>query len=64
MRYDLIHCFISYARGWRLLATAHDVPDPRYGITSLLDFAPDQVPANMSETALTSPTPPSALPSD
>lgn len=35
---------------WRLLATAHDVPNPQYGITSLLDFAPDQVPADMADT--------------
>ena len=38
------------AEYWRLLATAHDVPNPQYGITSLLDFAPDQVPANMADT--------------
>ena len=38
------------AEYWRLLATAHDVPNPQYGITSLLDFAPDQVPARMADT--------------
>lgn len=38
------------AECWRLLATAHDVPNPRYGITSLLDFAPDKVPACMAGT--------------
>jgi hypothetical protein len=38
------------AEYWRLLATAHDVPNPRYGITSLLDFAPDQVPAYLADT--------------
>ena len=38
------------AEYWRLLATAHVVPNPQYGITSLLDFAADQVPAPMAET--------------
>ncbi|HYK32545.1 MAG TPA: hypothetical protein VEV63_11310 [Streptosporangiaceae bacterium] len=38
------------AECWRLLATAHDVPNPQFGITSLLDFAPDQVPASMADT--------------
>lgn len=38
------------AECWRLLAVAHDVANPQYGITSLLDFAPDQVPANMPDT--------------
>ena len=28
------------AEYWRLLATSADVPNPQYGITSLLDFAP------------------------
>jgi hypothetical protein len=35
---------------WRLLAVAGDVPDARYGITSLLDFAPGRVPAQMAGT--------------
>ncbi|HWF81343.1 MAG TPA: hypothetical protein VN695_12235 [Streptosporangiaceae bacterium] len=35
---------------WRLLAIARDVPNPQYGITSLLDFAPDQVPADAADT--------------
>jgi len=39
------------AEYWRLLATFHDVPNPQYGITSLLDFVPDQVPARLAATA-------------
>lgn len=35
---------------WRLLAAAEGVRDPQYGITSLLDFAPDRVPAEMAHT--------------
>jgi hypothetical protein len=35
---------------WRLWALAHDVRDARYGIVSILDFAPDIVPADASET--------------
>ncbi len=35
---------------WRLLAVACGVPNPQYGITSLLDFAPDQVLARMADT--------------
>jgi hypothetical protein len=35
---------------WQLWAVAHDVPDARYGIVSLLDFAPDQVPAELAAT--------------
>jgi hypothetical protein len=38
------------AEVWRLLAAAQGVPNPQFGITSLLDFAPDQVPAKMAET--------------
>lgn len=38
------------AECWRLLATGNDVPNPQYGITSLLDFAPDQVPSYMADT--------------
>jgi hypothetical protein len=38
------------AEYWRLLATSHDVPNPQYGITSLLDFAPDRVPARLALT--------------
>jgi hypothetical protein len=33
---------------WRLLAVAHAVPDPQYGIVSILDFAPALVPAEMA----------------
>jgi hypothetical protein len=39
------------AEYWRLLATACDVPNPQYGITSLLDFAPGQVPDRLAATA-------------
>lgn len=35
---------------WYLHAAAHDVPDPQYGITSVLDFAPDTVPPAMEAT--------------
>jgi hypothetical protein len=35
---------------WRLYAAAHDVPDPQYGVTSILDFAPDTVSAAMEAT--------------
>ncbi len=38
------------AEYWRLLATAADVVNPQYGITSLLDFAPDKVPAELGQT--------------
>jgi hypothetical protein len=38
------------AEYWRLLATVHDVPNPQYGVTSLLDFAPDQVPECLADT--------------
>jgi hypothetical protein len=40
------------ARGqwWQLWAAALDVPDARHGITSILDFAPDQVPAELAAT--------------
>jgi hypothetical protein len=35
---------------WCLYAAAHDVPDPQYGVTSVLDFAPDTVSAAMEAT--------------
>lgn len=35
---------------WRLAAAAGDVPDPQYGLTSILDFAPGQIPAGMPAT--------------
>jgi len=38
------------AEYWRLLATVHDVPNPQYGVTSLLDFAPAAVPAELRAT--------------
>src|SRR4029077_1414547 len=40
------------ARGkwWQLWALAHQVPDSRYGIISILDFAADLVPAEAAAT--------------
>jgi hypothetical protein len=38
------------AEYWRLLAAGHHVPNPQYGVTSLLDFAPEQVPACLADT--------------
>jgi hypothetical protein len=35
---------------WRLVALAGDVVDPSYGLTSVLDFAPELVTATMGET--------------
>lgn len=35
---------------WRVWAVAYGVPAARYGIKSILDFAPDQIPAEMSAT--------------
>ncbi len=35
---------------WRIWAVAHGVPDPRYGIVSILDFAPSVVPPEMTTT--------------
>jgi hypothetical protein len=35
---------------WQLQAAARAVPDARYGITSILDYAPGQVPAGMAAT--------------
>jgi hypothetical protein len=35
---------------WQLWAAAHEVPDSRYGIVSILDFAPGQVPAAAAAT--------------
>jgi len=35
---------------WRLLAVAGQVPDPQYGLTSIVDFAPGQLPATMQGT--------------
>jgi hypothetical protein len=35
---------------WQLWAVAHDVRDARYGIVSILDFAPGIVPANAAGT--------------
>jgi hypothetical protein len=40
------------ARGqvWQLWAAARGVPDAQYGLTSILDFAPDEIPAGMAAT--------------
>jgi len=38
------------ANFWRVLAVAHAVPDPQYGIVSILDFAPGLVPPEMVDT--------------
>ena len=35
---------------WQLAAAVGDVPDPQYGLTSILDFAPGQIPAGMQDT--------------
>jgi MFS family permease len=35
---------------WRLQAAAHDVPDPQYGLTSILDFSPGAIPAGIEDT--------------
>ena len=35
---------------WRLWAAVHQVPNPQFGLTSLLDFAPGQVPPAMEAT--------------
>jgi hypothetical protein len=36
---------------WRLLATAADVPNPQFGVTSLLDFSAKPLPAELAATA-------------
>jgi hypothetical protein len=38
------------AQLWQLWAVAHDVPEPQYGLTSILDFAPGSVPPGMAAT--------------
>lgn len=35
---------------WRLQATACGIPNPQYGVTSMLDFAPDQMPDAFRQT--------------
>ncbi|HEX4790422.1 MAG TPA: hypothetical protein VH372_18300 [Actinospica sp.] len=46
--YERLHS----ARGqlWQLQAVAHGVRDPQYGITSILDFAPESIPDEMRAT--------------
>jgi hypothetical protein len=43
---------LAEARGqfWRLWAAALGVPNPQYGLTSILDFAPGRVPAGIEST--------------
>ncbi|HET9894412.1 MAG TPA: hypothetical protein VFQ44_05715 [Streptosporangiaceae bacterium] len=38
------------AEFWRLLAASYRVPNPQYGVTSILDFAPDRMPAELAGT--------------
>jgi hypothetical protein len=38
------------AQLWQLWAVTLDVPDPQYGLTSILDFAPGQVPPSSEGT--------------
>ena len=38
------------AQLWRLTATALGVPNPQFGLTSILDFAPDRLPDAVTET--------------
>jgi len=38
------------AQLWRIWAAGFDVPNPHYGLTSILDFAPGRLPARMQET--------------
>jgi len=35
---------------WRLHAAASGIPDPQYGLTSVLDFAPGGIPGGIEET--------------
>lgn len=35
---------------WRLHAAASGITDPQYGLTSVLDFAPDDIPAGIEQT--------------
>lgn len=38
------------AEFWKLLATSYGVPNPQFGVTSILDFAPDRMPAELAGT--------------
>src|SRR5215469_4827460 len=40
----------AQAQLWRIWAAGFDVPNPHYGLTSILDFAPGRLPARMHET--------------
>ncbi|HXW44940.1 MAG TPA: hypothetical protein VEL03_09145 [Streptosporangiaceae bacterium] len=47
--WEALECLQEARAGfWRLLAVAHAVPDPQYGIVSILDFAPGVVPPEMA----------------
>jgi hypothetical protein len=35
---------------WRLLAASYAIPNPQFGVTSILDFAPDRMPADLART--------------
>jgi hypothetical protein len=35
---------------WRLKAVAEDVPDPQFGVISILDFAPETIAPGMAAT--------------
>jgi hypothetical protein len=40
----------AQAQLWRLRATCFEVPNPQYGLTSILDFAPERLPPDMERT--------------
>jgi hypothetical protein len=35
---------------WQLWATGYAIPNPQYGLTSILDFAPERIPPGMAAT--------------
>jgi hypothetical protein len=43
---------LNDARGqvWQLWATGYAIPNPQYGLTSILDFAPERIPPGMAAT--------------
>jgi hypothetical protein len=38
------------AQLWRIWVACFEVPNPQHGLTSILDFAPERLPARMNET--------------
>jgi len=40
----------AQAQLWRLWAACFEVPNPQYGLTSILDFAPERLPPRMQRT--------------